>query len=156
MFFIMGGSLFFNVESKSFEFCVEEGGSFFSLHIYERGRHTSRSVCMGKESAKRLLFHVEELTSKHKPGQFVRTVQEGDRILILQLGSNAHGTFLLFSELDKGRRRGSIVIPEGYVGSGWREFGIHLRKTIFPVSHNYGVQHRRTTKKLAGVTEFFR
>ena len=31
-----------------------------------------------------------------------------------------------------------------------------MRKTIFSVSHNYGVQHRRTTKKPAGVTEFFR
>ena len=88
----MGGSTFVFIESKTFEFVIEEGGSFFSLRIFERGRHSSRSVCMGKESAKRLLFHVEELMSKHKPGQFARTVREGDRILILQLGSNARIT----------------------------------------------------------------
>ena len=40
------------------------------------------------------------------------------------------------------------------MGSGWREFGIHLRKTIFPVSQYYGVQ-QRTTRIPAGVTEFF-
>ncbi|KAL0010114.1 hypothetical protein SO802_005222 [Lithocarpus litseifolius] len=152
----MGGSSFVFIESKSFEFVLEEGGSFFSLCIYERGRHTSRSVRMGKESAKRILSHVEELSSKQKPGQFARTVREGDRIIILQLGSNAHGTFLLFSELDNGRRRGSIIIPEGYLGSGWRRFGIHLRKTIFPVSQNFGVQHRRTIMKLVGVMENLR
>ena len=152
----MGGSTFVFIESKTFEFAVEEGGSFFSLCIYERGRHTTRSVCMGKESAKRILFHVEDLASKQKPGQFARTVREGDRILIIQLGSNAHGSFLLFSELDKGRRRGSIVIPEGSLGSGWRRFGFHLRKTIFPVSQNLSVQYRRTAMKQVGVMENFR
>ena len=114
----MGGSSFVFIESKSFEFAVEEGGSFFSLCIYERGRQFTRSVCMGKESAKRILFHIEELATKQQTGQFARTVREGDRTFILQLGSNAHGTFLLFSELVKGRWRGSIVIPEGKLGSG--------------------------------------
>ena len=52
---IMDDSFFFFVESKSFEFCVEEGGSFFSLRIFERGRYSLRSVFMGKECAKRLL-----------------------------------------------------------------------------------------------------
>ena len=127
----MGGSTFVFIESKTFEFAIEEGGSFFLLHIYERSRNSIRSICMGKESAKRILFHIEELISKQKLGQFARTVREGDRVLILQLVSNAHGTFLLFSELDNGRRRGSIVISEGKSGSGWRGFGMHLRK-IYP------------------------
>ena len=49
----MGGSIFF-FESKSFEFSVEEGGTFYLLPIYERGRDSLRSMFMGKESAKRL------------------------------------------------------------------------------------------------------
>ena len=49
----MGGSIFFFVESKSFEFSVE-GGTFYLLRIYERGRDSLRSMFMGKESAKRL------------------------------------------------------------------------------------------------------
>ena len=56
----MGGSLFFFIESKSFEFSVEEGGTFFLLRIFERGKDTLRSVFMGKESAKRMLSMMED------------------------------------------------------------------------------------------------
>ena len=51
----------------------------------------------------------------------------------MQLGSNAHVSFLMLFELFSGKRKGSIVIPEGKLGSGWRGFGIHMRKTIVPV-----------------------
>lgn len=103
----------FSLKQKPFEFAIEEGGLFFLSHIHERGRSSLLSVCMSKECAKRILFHIEELISKPNPGQFVRAVTEDNSVLILQLGSNAHGSFLLVSELDKGRWRGSIVIPEG-------------------------------------------
>ena len=82
---------------------------------------------MGKESAKRLLFNVEELASKQSPVQFSRTFREGDKIFIIQLGSNARGNFLLISELIHGRRR---VILEGKLGRGWGRFSLHLRKTL--------------------------
>ena len=149
----MGGSTFVFIESKTFEFAIEEGGSFFVLRIYERGRNSIQSICMGKESAKRFLLHVEELLSKQKLGQFARLVKEGDRVLILQLGSNAHGSFLLFSELVNGRHRGSIVIPEGKSGSGWRGFGMHLRKIIHPINQNFGVKHKNAIIKLATMME---
>ena len=50
-FFNMGGSVFFFVKSKTFEFLVEEGGSYFLLRIFERGLTSMCSVFMGKESA---------------------------------------------------------------------------------------------------------
>ena len=89
----MGGSSFFFIESKTFEFSVEEGGSYFLLQICEKGNTSMRSVFMGKESANRFLFHLEELISKRSPGLFARTIREGDLVFILQLGSNAHGSF---------------------------------------------------------------
>ena len=61
----MGGSIFFFVESKTFEFLVKEGGTYFMLRIYERNKDSLRSVFMGKESAKRLLTYVEDLLSLH-------------------------------------------------------------------------------------------
>ena len=64
----MGGSTFVFIESKTFEFVVEEGGTFYLLRIYERGRNALCSVCMGKESAMRILIHIEELISKQSPG----------------------------------------------------------------------------------------
>ena len=93
-----------------------------------------RSVFMGKENANRFLFHLEELISNRPPGLFARTIREGDLVFILQLGSNAHGTFLMVSKLLHGRRKGSIVIPEGRLGSGWCGFGLNLRNILKPPS----------------------
>ena len=117
-FFNMGGSVFSFIESKTFEFSVEEDGSYFLLRIFKRGLTSMRSVFMGKESANRFLFHLEELISKQSPGHFARMIREGDIVFILQLGSNAHGKFLMVSELLYGQRKGNIVIPEGRLGSG--------------------------------------
>ena len=63
------------------------------LRIYEGDWDSLYSVLMGKESVKHLLFNVEELMSKQSPVQFVRTYREGERVFILQLGSNAHALF---------------------------------------------------------------
>ena len=70
----MGGSTFFFIESKTFEFSVEEGGSYFLLWIFERGHTSMHSIFMGKESANRFLFHLEELISKQSPGHYARTI----------------------------------------------------------------------------------
>ena len=121
----MGGSTFFFVESKTFEFSVEEGGTFYSLRIIEKGRDSSHFVTLGKESAKRMLFNLEELASKQSLVQFSRTFREGNKIFIIQLGSIASGNFLLVFELIHGRRRGSIVILEGKLGKWWGGFGLH-------------------------------
>ena len=91
----MGGSIFFFVESKSFEFSVQEGGTFFLLRIFERGRDSLRSMFMGKESAKKLLSMMEDFISTESLGHFTRTVRDGKTVFILQLGSNAHGSFLM-------------------------------------------------------------
>ena len=77
---------------------------------------------------------MEELIIGQSRGQFAKSFREGDKFFILQLGSNTYGSFLLISEIIHGCRTGSIVVPEGKVGSGWRGFGLHLRKTIDPES----------------------
>ena len=89
---------------------------------------------MGKESAKHLLAIVEDLMSNTTPSNFARTFKDGEKVFILQLGSNAHGSFLMISELIHSRRKGFLVVPEGKSGSGWQGFGFHLRKAIAPGS----------------------
>uniref|UniRef100_A0A7N2KWZ3 Rit1 N-terminal domain-containing protein n=1 Tax=Quercus lobata TaxID=97700 RepID=A0A7N2KWZ3_QUELO len=91
-----------------------------------------RLVFMGKESAIRLLTYVEDLMSNTRPDNFARTFKDGNKVFILQLRFNAHGSFLMISELLHGRRKGLIIVPEGKLGSGWRGFGFHLRKAIAP------------------------
>ena len=117
---------------------------FYQLRIYERGRDSLKSIFMGKGSAKRLLFNVEELISRQSSGQFAKSFREGDKCFILQLGSNSHEAFLLTLELTRGLCKGSIVVPEGKTGSGWRGFGLHLRKVLAPDSsqasnHSYSL-----------------
>ena len=132
--FAMGGFTFFFIESKTFEFSIEEGGSYFLLRIFERGLTSMRSVFMGKESSNQFLFHLEGPISKRSPGHYARTIRKGDIVFILQLGSNAHDAFLMVSKLLHGRQKGNIMIPEGRLGSGWRGFGLNLRKILKPTS----------------------
>ena len=75
---------------------------FYQLRIYERGRDSLRSIFMGKGSAKRLLFNVDELISRQSRGQFVKSFRKGDKCFILQLGSNTYVAFLLISKLING------------------------------------------------------
>ena len=108
---VMGGSIFFFVESKTFEFSVEEGGTYFLLRIFERSWNSLRSVFMGRESAKCLLAIVEELMSTKTPSTFARTFRDNEKVFILQLGSNSHGSFLMILELIHGRQKGLLVVP---------------------------------------------
>ena len=89
---------------------------------------------MGKESAKRLLAIAEDLMSNTTPGNFAQTFKDGEEVFILQLGSNAHGSFLMISELIHGRWKGFLTMPKGKSGSGWQGFGFHLQKAIAPGS----------------------
>ena len=43
----------------------------------------------------------------------------------------------MLSELHKGRHKGSIVVLEGKLGSGWRGFGVQMTKTIAPVQQGF-------------------
>ena len=94
------------------EFSVEEADTFYVLCIYERSRESLCSVFMGKESTKCLLAIFEDLMSNVSPGHFAQTFRVGDKVFILQLGSNAHGSFLMISELLHGHRKGFIVVPD--------------------------------------------
>ena len=47
----MGGFRCFFIESKLFQLVVEEGGNFFTLKIFERGKYFTQSVFMGKNAA---------------------------------------------------------------------------------------------------------
>ena len=95
----MGSSIFFFIESKTFEFLVEEGGKFYMLHIYERNRDSLCSMFMGRESAEHLLTTMEDVTSSANPGSFARTFRDDDKLFIMQLGANAYSNFVMISKL---------------------------------------------------------
>ena len=59
--FVGGGGRSFFIESKFFQLVVEEGGRYFLLWIFERGKFFMRSVFMGKNAAQWLMFNIEHL-----------------------------------------------------------------------------------------------
>ena len=55
----------------------------------------------------------------------------------------------MLSELFRGKRKGFIVIPEGRLRSGWRGFGIHMRKMIVPVRQGILGNQKGVSKAVA-------
>ena len=108
----MGGIRSFFIEFKLFQLVVEEGGIFFSLRIFEWGKHFMKSVFMGKNAALWLMKNIEHMVVGINPKQFF-TLREGDTTYTLQRESNSFGQFLLVSELKVGGHRRSVIIPSG-------------------------------------------
>ena len=83
---------------------------------------------MGKESAKRLLTYVEDLMSHSPPKQFARTFRDGNKVFILQLGFNVHGSFLMISDLIMvAERASSLYRKESWVVGGEDSDSIYIR-----------------------------
>ena len=133
----MGGVRSFLIESKSFQLVVEEGGRFFLLRIFERGKFAMRSVFMCKNAAHWLMTCIEHFVVGKSFKQFF-ILREGDTAFTLQWCSNFSGQFLLLSELKAGGPRRSIIIPECKERHGWRVFGLELRKLLFPSQYAVG------------------
>ena len=76
---------------------VEEGGNFFALRIFERGKYFMKSVFMGKSAALWLMKNIEHMVIGVTPKQFF-TLREGDAAYTLQRGSNSFGQFLLVTD----------------------------------------------------------
>ena len=135
--FGMGGVRSFFIESKFFQLILEEGGRYYRLQIFERGKFFMRSVFMGKSAAQWLMSNLEHLVVGVNPKQFF-TLREGDIAFTLQRSSNSSGQFLLLTELKAGGSRRTIILPVGKERNGWRVFGLELRRLLNP-SH-YAVE----------------
>ena len=133
----MGGVRSFNIESKFFQLILEEGGRYYRLQIYERGKFFMRSVFLGKLAAQWLMANLEHLVVGVNPKQFF-TFREGDTTFTLQRSSNSFGQFLLLTELKVGGSRRSVFIPVGKERNGWRRFGLELRKVLNPSLYAMG------------------
>ena len=110
---------------------IEEGGNFFSLKIFERGKYYMQSVFMGKSATLWTMRTLEHTVSGVSPKQFF-TFREGDTAYTLQRESNSFGQYLSVTELKVGGIRRTIIIPAGKLQEGWRTFGIELRRLLEP------------------------
>ncbi|CAI9783586.1 unnamed protein product [Fraxinus pennsylvanica] len=127
----MGGVRFLSIEFKTFEFILE-GGGVHSIRINELGRGFVHSVVLGRGCAIRVAGAIEDLISKPYIESFARTFRVGDTVIFLQRCSNRKGRFISIQEIHRGGRKGTIIIPEGRNGVGWRGFGVELRRHCVP------------------------
>ena len=134
----MGGIWSFFIESKLFQLVVEEGGSFFALQIFERGKYFMKSVFMGKKGTLWLMNNIEYSVCGINPKQFF-TFRYGVTAYTLERCSNSFGQYLLLTELKVGGLRRSIIIPERKAQCSWKGFGLELRIMLEPNQYALGV-----------------
>ena len=133
----MGGFRSFFIESKLFQLVDEEGGNFFSLKIFERGKYYMQSVFMGKSATLWIIRSLEHTMIGASPKQFFM-LKEGDTAYTLQRECNSFGQYLAVTELKVGGLRRTIIIPAGKLKQGWRTFGIELRRILEPSQYALG------------------
>ena len=117
---------------------VEEGGNFFFLCIFERGKHFMKLVFMGKNAALWLMNNIEHTAVGVNPKQFFFMLREGDTAYTLLRGSNSFGQFLLVFELKVGGHRRFVIISRCKAQNGWKVIELELRKMLEPNQYALG------------------
>ncbi|KAG6712711.1 hypothetical protein I3842_05G115900 [Carya illinoinensis] len=124
----MADTRFFSVEAKTFIFKKEGNNSF---RITERNRRMALFLLISGAAASWVVKMVEEATEYRWRESFFKKLRVGNNgVLTLHLLRNARGCYLLLEEFNNGRRRGSLIIPEGVESCGWEGFAYNLKKVV--------------------------
>jgi hypothetical protein len=132
------------VEAKTFVFTVVERASV--VRLVERRKSFSGLVLLSAQSIGWLASTMEILQWFPGEKDFIRSLREGSKVVIVRRGGNAAGRFLEVAVYGAGGWRGIIFIPEGRDGRGWRSFVLELGKVnaFLKVSIRLGVDHSAT------------
>jgi hypothetical protein len=122
----MGNRRWFNIESKSFEFALEEHGGSVGVSIIERGRNSVSGITLGTKGSTWLRKGMAEVHKLPPDQGYVRTLRDEGKTIILQKNRNARGRFISVTEYGVQRRQGSVIIPEGQELWGWRGFSLAI------------------------------
>ena len=136
------GTRSFYIESKRYDFFMEEGKGPSSVKLFERGKYRLNSVFTGKEGARWLERGIEENIVREEAPAFVRTFREHDKGYVMRRDNNKHGRYLEVTEYGRGGCKGKIIIPEGPKLGGWRGFNAELRLLI-----NQGTESDKVGRK---------
>ena len=96
------------------------------MRIYERSHGKQRSIFLKKDELVWLEHTVEEMVLVESSKVFWDQLRAGYPRMIAQRCSNRHGSFLTVEEFDGRRRCGTILIPEGRYGQGWKRFILEI------------------------------
>ncbi|KAG6680391.1 hypothetical protein I3842_13G039400 [Carya illinoinensis] len=141
----------FMVESKSFFFSKVGANSF---RITEKNRRMVLFILINGATASWVVRMVMEAIDAPLREGFFKKLRMGNGLFTLQLLRNSRGRYLLLEDFINGRRRGSLIIPEGVKGSGWEGFSYHLRKVAEQVVAHSEIEKRDGTVVEAGTTSY--
>jgi hypothetical protein len=96
------------------------GVNIFSVvRLEERRKSFSELVLLSAQSLEWLALTMENLQWCPEEKDFIRSLREGSKVLIVRRGGNAAGRFLEVAVFGVGGRRGIIFIPDvGMGGAG--------------------------------------
>ncbi|KAG6716231.1 hypothetical protein I3842_04G038200 [Carya illinoinensis] len=115
----------FLVESKTFAFSKVGANCF---RILEKSRRMAIYLLINGAAASWVVKMVVEATETRWRENFFRKMRVGNGFLMLHLLRNARGCYLHLEEFINGRKRGSLIIPEGVKSCGWEGFAYNLKK----------------------------
>jgi hypothetical protein len=124
----MSSSRRWSVESK--EFALSVVGGFTGIRIHERRKGVTRSILIDQDEAAWLLKSFHDLVTAHDCRVFWNQSVSGFPRILAQQCANRHGYFLTLEEYEGRRRKGSVLVPKGKFGEGWKRFGEELRLAL--------------------------
>jgi len=122
---MVSSSGWWSVESKTSDLSVV--GGFTGIRIHEKRKGATRSILIGKDEAAWLLKSFHDLLTVHDCRVFWNQSVSGFPRILAQQCANRHGFFLTIEEYEGRRRKGSVLVPKGKFGEGWKRFGEKLR-----------------------------
>jgi len=102
-------------------------GGFTGIRIHERRKGVTRSILIDKDEAAWLLKSFQDLVTVLDCRVFWNQSVSGFPRILAQQCANRHGYFLTIEEYEGRRRKGSVLVPKGKFGEGWKRFMEELR-----------------------------
>jgi hypothetical protein len=116
----------FLVEAKSFVLSVLDGASV--LQDEEKRKGFFSEILLSNQCTGWLSSTMEALLGFLGDKEFVKSFEEGTKVLIVRRGGKKDGWFLEAVAYGMGGWRGILLIPEGGGGWSWHKFASELRK----------------------------
>jgi hypothetical protein len=110
----------FVVEAKELFFSVKSG--FSVLRLEEKRKPFLGVVVLGSLCSACLVDTMKEALKSPGIMDFVKPFRDMSKLVIVRRGGNQAGRFLEVSSFAAGGRKGSIWLPKGRDGRGWRRF----------------------------------
>jgi hypothetical protein len=136
------------VVSKEFEMLIKGGN--YGLRMVERSKRKHGSIFIHRDEIAWLVGAVEVAVDVETSEVYWDQSSTGYPRILVQRRANWHGRFIFIEELEAGKRRGSVLIPEGRHGQGWTRLAAELRNTRLSLWKGCDFRERKGTQAVSG------